>query len=576
VVVTFVLWGCSDGGEVPGALPVPVALSPREQAIRVSVAVRGIRPTLDEIALVDTDPDALDVLVDEWLESPWFLETVRDLHAEQFAVRTDADDDLKLPAFGPLADRSVTEITESVQEEPLRFVEYVVANHLPYTDVVDADYTVADSIVSAVYGLPYDPTGPEWQPTTWMDGRPHAGVLSSSQLWRRHVSAGNSFHRGRANFVANIFLCENLATRNVSLVSDANLADPLAVADAVRTDPACVSCHQTLDPLAGVFWGFVPELNNNAVTQAFQANCSTPPLADLAGKFDALPYELTCYPSHLYLPADEGGWYDQDLRPPGYFGEPMEDLSDLGREIAADPRFATCAARRFWSYLTQVDRAVLPEQVAAELGEAFAAGGYEVRSLVRDIVLSDAFLSRPIDGDPLGVPALVLRPEALDRSVAEITGFEWLVNPADDFCQAPCRMSIPLMRSDLYGFRSMAGGVDGTHVTRPTHLPTAVKSLSGARLAELAASWVVENDRVIADADRKLLAGIVLDDPSEAAVRSGLALAHERVLGTPPDDIDVDEAWALYAGSVAQGAGSFDAWKLVIALLLQDPRMVVY
>jgi hypothetical protein len=564
--------GTVDPAPEPAVLRVP--LDPHESVVRASMTVRGIRPSADEIAQVEADPASLSDLVDAWLDSPEFLETIKDMHAEQLLVRTDANADLQLPAEGPLSNRSVGEISTSVQEEPLRFIEHVVANDLPYTDVVDGDYTVADDIIATVYGLPYDPAGPEFQVTTWVDGRANAGVIASSQLWRRHLSAGNSFNRGRANIISDLFICEDISARDVSITSSINIADPLEVASAVASDPACVSCHQTLDPLAGAWWGWIGRLNSNVVSGAYQADCRTSDDVVNPGKAEALPYELTCYPTHMYQPENEGGWEAQELRPPAYFGQPMTDLADLGHYIAQDPRFANCTARRFASWFGQIERDLVPADRVAEWGSHFAAGGFDTKALVKEIVLSDDFLSRAAGEDPTGVPALLARPEAYARTVSALTGFEWWVNPSAS-C-VTCGGDVDLLRSDLFGFRAMAGGLDGFLVTRPTFLPTATRSLTDSRAAELAASWVVESDTALPDAGRKLFAGIDLQSDDEATVRGGLALLHERILGAPPEPIDTDEAWALFSGARDGGEPATGCWKLATALLLQDPRLVVY
>ncbi|MBA2321081.1 MAG: hypothetical protein H0V89_07995 [Deltaproteobacteria bacterium] len=566
-----------DDTPAPDAAPeeivASVPLASAERAIRVSMAVRGIRPTGAEIDAVEADSAALEELVEGWLDSPEFLETVKDMHAEQLLVRTDGNPDMELPAEGPLADRAVGDIAASIQDEPLRFVEYVVANDLPYSEVVTGDYTLADEIVATVYGLPYDPAGPEWQVTTWVDGRPNAGILSSSQLWRRHLSAGNSFNRGRANLVSDLLLCEDIAGRDVSIASTANLADPLAVAAAVSSDPACVSCHQSLDPLAALWWGWVGRLNSNVVSGAYAADCRTSDDVVNLGKAEALPYELTCYPTHLYQPADEGGWIEQELRPPGYFGKPISTLPELGAEIAADARFSNCAARRFASWIGQIERDTVPAHLVAEWGSRFSASNFDTKALVRDIVLSDEFLSRP-GGDVEGsFPALLVRAEAYARAIHALTGFEWWVSPVEG-C-ASCA-DVDLLRSDLFGFRAMAGGIDGYLVTHPTFLPTATKSLTNSRVAELAASWVVERDLPLPDAERGLLAGIDLAAEDEPAIRAGLDVLHEAVLESAPEPIDTDEAWAIFSAARDSGESTSDCWKLALALLLQDPRLVVY
>src|SRR5512133_3667289 len=73
------LAGCSTQppAPAPGALTY---LSPVEQLTRASLALRGTRPSLPELRLVDASPDELPRLVDSYLQSPDFGATVRELH----------------------------------------------------------------------------------------------------------------------------------------------------------------------------------------------------------------------------------------------------------------------------------------------------------------------------------------------------------------------------------------------------------------------------------------------------------------------------------------------------------------
>ena len=45
--------------------------------------------------------------------------------------------------------------------------------------------------------------------------------------------------------------------RPIQFDLDVNLLDEAAVTDALRTNPACVNCHVSLDPIASYLFGFV-------------------------------------------------------------------------------------------------------------------------------------------------------------------------------------------------------------------------------------------------------------------------------------------------------------------------------
>ena len=148
--------------------------------MRISMAIRGMRPAQSEIDRVVADPAQIPAVVDEYLAGPEFLDTVRDLHAELLKVRVDTE--AQLPSMGPLEDASAWDIYQATTEETLRLVSHVVESERPYTEILTADYMVTNDALARIYGLEYDPAGPEWQVSSWGDGRPHAGLLTSSEI----------------------------------------------------------------------------------------------------------------------------------------------------------------------------------------------------------------------------------------------------------------------------------------------------------------------------------------------------------------------------------------------------------
>ena len=97
-------------------------LSLEVEAVRLGVAVRGLRPSLAEIDAVRADPDALPQLVDDWLAADAFGQTVKDMHAELFLLR--ADTAYQLPVKGILEERGYNQadLHFSTVEAPLEKV----------------------------------------------------------------------------------------------------------------------------------------------------------------------------------------------------------------------------------------------------------------------------------------------------------------------------------------------------------------------------------------------------------------------------------------------------------------------
>ncbi len=566
--------------EEPAAVPAPPAaererLGPEARLVRASLSLRGHHPSADELSAVSADPGALERYVDAWVLEPTFGDIVKHIHAEVFLTRTDIDD--QLPSVGLAAGYSANDIHEAGAEEPLELVRHVVMEGRPYTEIVTADYTVANEVVADLYGLDIDRDVSGWRIARWADGRPHAGVLSSSQLYRRHLSAGSNFHRLRANFIAEAFLCESFARRDLVVDGGVDLTDEAAVALAVRENPNCIACHQALDPLAATLWGFKRQIDARAVSGAYELDDCAPDPDRPQPPIDEgdLPTDY-CYPLVIYTPSKEDRWVQLDLRPPGYYGTPVDDLADVGREIANDPRFAACAVRRFYGWAAQIDPEDVPLKTVAELKDTFVASGFDARALAKAVVLSDGLAAaRPfVDGD---APLLTIRPEAYAATIERLTGFRWLSEPKLTGCGDSCWGVVDLAVSDQWGYRAMAGGIDSRQVMLPTHTFSPNKVLVTERLAAEAAAFVVADDFTKPADARRLLREVEPTTTDATAARAQIEALHHAVLGAhQTEPIDVDEALGLFNDAIADGREPATAWTLVVSLILQDPRLTTY
>jgi hypothetical protein len=596
VAIAAVFSGCEtdDPHAVPPGTVAPTAivtkLSDTDRLVRASMALRGIRPSVADIQQIQADPTQFEALIDGYVQSPEFLEVIKDLHAERLLLRTDTQ--FQLPVLGPLeaSGFNQADVYSATTESPLRFVAEVVAEDLPYTEVVTADWMLTNDVLSQMYGLSYDPAGPEWQKSQWSDGRPLAGLLSDSEMWRRHVSNGFNFHRGRANLVADAFLCEDFASRDVLVEGGIQLSDPNEVSAALVATPSCVGCHQSLDPLAAFFWGYKEQIMRNAVTSAYAADCAW-------NWENGEPYrgsyrpEHFCYPLKFYEATEQDGWEEYGLRPPSYYGTPGTDTTDLGDMIAEDPRFSMCTVRNFYAYLAEVARVDVPLALATTLRDDFVASNYSAKQLAKAIVMSEPFGIATVVPTPAatGAPAelpfapgiQVIRPEQYARTISDLTGFAWLTDMDGAFCADPtniCWGDVNLANTDRYGYRAMFGGVDGLQVTAPIIGATPTKVMVMSTMGSEAAGFVVTQDFLLPATSRKLLTLVEPTTIDAPTVRAQLAALHLRILGEVAaiDGPEVDASYALFSGALAGGSSPESAWKTVIAAFFQDPRMLFY
>ena len=172
---------------------------------------------------------------------------------------------------------------------PLELIAHVVENDLPYTEVLTADYIMANPWAAAAYGASTRFDDPddmhEFQPSEIVsyyrigDGYeeeedpvvetsriispgplitdyPHAGILNTTVLLSRYPTTATNRNRARSRWTYYHFLGLDIEK------SASRTTDPDALADTnnpTMLNPACTVCHRVLDPVAGAFQNYFDE-----------------------------------------------------------------------------------------------------------------------------------------------------------------------------------------------------------------------------------------------------------------------------------------------------------------------------
>lgn len=535
-VTTSALWlaltGCpsapapTTGPSTPEAAPTRAPMEPVKLMRRLSLDLRGTPPTLDEYARGVADPGAIDSMVEDWLRDDGFADRVVALFSQVYLTRTES-----FPfGAGDLHLSDEVAFDRAVGEEPLRLVAHVAERDLPYTDVVTARYTMADETLAAAFPLDRDP-GEGWQEARYTDGRPAAGVLATTGLMWRYTSTASNANRKRANNASRILLCNDYLTRPIEFDRNIDLLDDAAVQDALVTNPSCVNCHDSLDPLAGYFYGFWWYSEDSAIEAS------------------------------VYHPDREALWDVVTGVPPAYYGQPGFNLADLGRQIADDPRFVDCAVETVFELLLRRDATLDDTDRLTVHRQAFLDGGLTLRSLLRSVATDPDY--RAGNSEVVGaVPVKLMVPDLLADQVEALTGFRWTYGGAE------------MLGTDQVGLRTLAGGADGTEVTRAATLPNATLVVVQQRLAEAAVAYLFAKD------PRTLLTRVDPADaaPDRAVMAEQLADLHLAVLGqqvTPEGDA-VAADLALWDQLLAVDGDPRSAWSGVVYALMRDPDFVLY
>jgi hypothetical protein len=531
VTFTLLLLSCSKDEPTPATAE---AMDPVALLGRASLDLRGRRASDAEIAAVLEDPDAVDGLIDEFLRDPAFPERVVDLWSEIYLTYSEQT----TINAGTLGIADYAGFQEAAGDEALRILARVAEEDLPWTEIVTADWTMMNETLAQALPTDYPDGATGWQVAHYLDGRPAAGVLSTSTMWWRYDSTDSNANRKRANTASRVLLCNDYLSRPIDFDRNVNLLDGDAVLDALKTNPACIACHVSLDPLAGYFYGFWTYLDGSAG--------------------DATEYH----------PEREVLWQTYTDVPPGFYGEPGHSLQDLGIQIASDNRFAECAVEQAYSLLLRRSVTLEDTDHLTNHWNAFLSGGLTLRSLVRSVVDDPNYRTGATEADG-PVTLKMVTPDLLGSVVKDLTGFDWRYAGFD------------MLKSEMVGLRTLAGGADGYTVTANATSPNATLVLVQQRLAEAASDHAVENERNEAASSRRLFTEIGFTETPESdgeKMRRQIRLLHQRVLGNvvEEDGPEVEANLELWQSLYAVSDDPAEAWKGLLYALLRDPDFLFY
>ncbi|MFT5680986.1 MAG: hypothetical protein ACI8RZ_001892 [Myxococcota bacterium] len=511
---------------------------------RMSLDLRGVLPSAEELEAVASDPAQLDALRDDFLSDPRLEDRLVALLGEWFLTRLDQFQVVYYD-YG-FEESESCEFNRSVGQEPLRLAAHLAVTDAPWSELVTADYTMANETLLSVWPLDTDEdpasstTG--WVESRYTDNRPPVGLLASNGLWWRYVTSVSNANRSRAAVISELLLCTDLIGRPISFSTSPSLADADGVANALKENEACVGCHSVVDPLAAALFGFYPAIDYN-------------------------PEELGYYHPERELIYQEV--LDVEM---AFFGQPVSSLAELGVVIAADSRYSRCAAQNFASVLWRREVALADFNTITALDDAFIDGDLSVRPLLAAITDTDTYRAGEIDDvdsdayeatDARENTARMLAPDLLASAIEDLTGFAWTY----DSCEQ--------MDNDEEGYRVLAGGVDGNKVTAPQQTPGLTWALVTERIAQAAADHVVEADLILGGT--QLLDRVDLSSlPGDDAFTEQLDAIHWRMHAHRLSDEDRADQEALWEAVLAISSDPATAWSALLTAQLRDPEFVSY
>ena len=295
----------------PQTLFDTVTMAPTRKTLRRAALIfAGRIPTDAEYAAAQGSADALRATIRGFMTGPEFHEFL--LRGANDRLLTDRNIGHILNAFGYFVDftnenhrrakaaltsgtvralRDYEEWSVSVQygarRAPLELIAHVVENDLPYTEILTADYIMANPVAAGAYGAPthhfddsedihefkpssiesyyrhgvgteieYDPVvdvNRVINPGPLITDYPHAGILNTKVFLQRYPTTATNRNRARSRWTYYHFLGVDVEK------SASRTTDPVALADTnnpTLRNPACTVCHRVLDPVAGAFQNY--------------------------------------------------------------------------------------------------------------------------------------------------------------------------------------------------------------------------------------------------------------------------------------------------------------------------------
>ena len=509
----------------------PDEMSPAALITRASLDFRGVRPSIEDLDAVTADPTRADATIERYLLDERFGPRVADLFSSVWLTRADVFDTTDANYALPDEIRTLS----GMGEEPLQILARVAAEDLPWTELFTGDWTVVNQSVAELYPTDYPAGGSGWQVAHYTDGRPDAGVLSTSGMWWQYMTTTGNANRGRANAISRVFLCHDYLSQTIEVQENLDLLDEEAVNDALRNNGGCVACHHSLDPIGSYLWGFYDERDTNIL--------------------DFVWYN----PEREHLWQTHGGGV-----PPAWYGVPGGDLADLGHQIAADPRVVECAVQRGFELLLQRPAGLDDVEELARLREDFLADGLTVRALFRAITARSSWRAAPTD-DGGAAPWKMVSAGQLVTQIEDLTGWRFTAEGYD------------VIEFDRYGLRSLAEGGGANYGAAGGAEATPMMVIVLERLAQGAAWYAARAD---ADgASPRLFTEIDFTElPGETAFEAQLEALHYRVLSRPlaADDPLRGELSALWEQLLAAEGDAVSAWAGVLSVLMRHPDFLVY
>jgi len=550
-------------------------LDPPGTLRKATIQLAGRLPTQAELDRLGAEGEAaLPALLDAVLNEEAFLARLRDIYNDELltdyylryngaaiGLLDEQDFPYVGPAYDMLDETLRAKINRALAREPLELITHVVKLDRPFSEILTADYAVVNPFSAQAYGVSPAFSDPEDE-REWVEvsisvprdgglaGIPHAGILTTPVFLNRFPTTPTNRSRHRARKLFDMFLATDIlrvASRPIDPEASSRYNNP------TRDDPQCTGCHRQIDPVAGAFLQW---------NERDQEQLETAP-----------------------------EWHPE-MFPPG-FGKAVMDTTDYGSalrwladKLVADPRFVLATVHTIYRGISGREPLAFPEDpdapdfdarrrawsaqdaVFRAAADAFVADDMNLKTLVRQLVLSPYFRAANASGELTEARALELRdvgggrlsiPSVLANKIEAVTGLRWDRDwDHQDY-----------LTTD---YRILYGDIDSDAVTERLTTPNGIMANVALRMANEVACDIVGNDFNRSAATRTLFPRVEATDVPETPtgdavpaavtrIQDNIAYLHERVLGEhlPPGDPELARTYQLFVETFREGSAAVRA-----------------
>lgn len=527
----------------------------------------GLEAVLDQMMTEDPFYDRLKEIYNDFLltdrylhDGTMILDPDRFPNARYFEVYDGGSPDYIANAYGA---------NWGVGREPLNIIAHVVRENRNFGEILTANYTLVNAYSAQSYGV-YDltfvgdPFSKENLLEVSLPNQYHVGLLTTPSFLNRFPTSATNRNRHRSRYVYKFFLDVDVMLLGIRPLTTTDIAGD----NPTMNDPTCTSCHTTVDPIAGLFQNW-----------------------DDQGQ---------------YRPPEQG-WH-KDMFPPGYGGEQykasngQEPLRWLAERVVKQPGFVRATVNTMYKGLIGDETLSVPEAdentpegaaalaafdaqqaVLREIGTRFKDSNYNLKTVVKGIILSPYFRARNIKEDApaerdldyasIGMGRL-LTPEMLNRKIKTVLAL-------DRYWGEPGRLEPDyyLLNEDRYLI--YYGGIDSvstlTRITQPNGMQVNVARRMSNELACRAVALDFSQPRkgraLFPSVDVGTVPETVDDDfaeegPAVGEIVANMIYLHDRLLDEQvgPNDEELLRTYSLFMETLRDGRDQMAQGKVSAAL----------